>query len=315
MTVAEIYEKDYNIFIRYAMKHFTRFNEEWARDLVQDTFLRVLRYLKSTGKSLIEGTERTFIIGVMHHVVINNYRCKHNKMAKRCSDLAEVEKVTIDHDFNLDIDIIHKVLQGRSSENKTYQYFLKYLQGYKLKEIAEMENTTIQSVKSGMNFCRQRAIKSKVISSMVAVYTAFLLIGCNPKDCPDCPSCPPCNPITIHDTVIVDNTCYPCIDSAKQVALEEINDWYLFKVDELDSLHQLAMNEVDEYREQAIYEIDTMRENFIIWRDAEVEYLALWKDSVERLHIYDNLTIDCPEMEAIVYFDEVTGKPVLKILE
>jgi hypothetical protein len=102
---------------------------------------------------------------------------------------------------------------------------------------------------------------------------AFALISC------DCP--PGCVRI-IRDTIKVDVTCYRCIDS--------------LKID--------ALKEVDEYRSAAIYQVDTMRANL---RD-ELAYL----DSLRNAKFKDNMFIKSTG-NADVYFDSITGKPVLKL--
>lgn len=110
----------------------------------------------------------------------------------------------------------------------------------------------------------------------------LLLVGC---------IFPEIKEVIVHDTIYVDNTCYPCIDSALLNAEKH-----------LDSLHVEAMKEVDDYRSAAIYQVDTMRENFLNFMDS-----SLFKDNM----IINGDTI--PGAEA--RFDTVTGLPYLILNE
>lgn len=105
---------------------------------------------------------------------------------------------------------------------------------------------------------------------MIMRYLLVLLVivsaSCN------CPECPEQEVIIKRDTIKVeiDNTCYPCIDSAAAV-----------KQAEIDRLYQEAMDEVTENKEASDKEIDSLRAVYIAW-----------KDSLRGTVIYGNIIIE-----------------------
>jgi len=136
-------------------------------------------------------------------------------------------------------------------------------------------------------------MQAKKITKKVLLWVgaAICCLACNP-DCPD-----KTTTVYVYDTI--DNTCLPCIDSAKFEALEEIDDRL-----------QAALQEALIFREMAQYQVDTMRENMFRERDRIIERL----DSLKmRLVAKDNMIIQGDSLDgAEVFFDPETGKPTIR---
>lgn len=115
---------------------------------------------------------------------------------------------------------------------------------------------------------------------------ALITISCTlPSPQNNCPATD-----TIYQVDTVDLTCYPCIDSFR-----------LIKEQEIATLKQEALDQVNAYIEITQRQIDSQR-----------TVLTAWFDSTKNTRIYDNMIVYPQGSSARVFFDSITGKPVLE---
>ena len=135
--------------------NFTKDIED-ANDLVQDTMLKAVTYY---GK-FKEGTNlKGWLFTIMKNTFINNYRrlVKTNALITKSDDISSANlhysaaKNTSESKFI--IGDINKALSALQPEY--YVPFVKYFEGYKYHEIAEMLEIPIGTVKTRIHVARQ----------------------------------------------------------------------------------------------------------------------------------------------------------------
>lgn len=141
--------------------NFTQ-NIDDADDLVQETMLKAIRY----SKLYQEGTNlKGWLYTIMRNTFINDYR----RMVKQRSIIDTTEEVNsaqllksaTDNQANNKFisDDVNKALSQLS--NEYYTPFIKYFEGYKYHEIADMLNIPIGTVKTRIHVARQ-SLKSNL---------------------------------------------------------------------------------------------------------------------------------------------------------
>ncbi|MBB6270592.1 RNA polymerase sigma-70 factor (ECF subfamily) [Pedobacter cryoconitis] len=135
--------------------NFTK-NIDDADDLVQETLLKAIRY----SKLYVEGTNlKGWLYTIMRNTFINDYR----RMVKQRSLIDTTEEINSAQLYNsashnqvnnkFISDDVNKALSMLSVEY--YTPFIKYFEGYKYHEIAEMLNIPIGTVKTRIHVARQ----------------------------------------------------------------------------------------------------------------------------------------------------------------
>lgn len=130
-------------------------NAEDARDLLQDTYLRALKYREQFESNT---NIKAWLFTIMKNTFINNYR------------RAKTKKMVLDNTDNL--SIINGKSDCESPESRLSHseictqvnqlnddfriLFQMHTEGYKYREIAEKLNLNIGTVKSRIHFSRQR---------------------------------------------------------------------------------------------------------------------------------------------------------------
>ena len=146
---------DYSGSLQSFALNFTKDIED-ANDLVQDTMLKAVTYY---GK-FKEGTNlKGWLFTIMKNTFINNYRrlVKTNALITKSEDISSANlhysatKNTIDSKFV--IGDINKALATLQPEY--YVPFVKYFEGYKYHEIADMLEIPIGTVKTRIHVARQ----------------------------------------------------------------------------------------------------------------------------------------------------------------
>ncbi|MBS4062290.1 MAG: RNA polymerase sigma factor [Bacteroidetes bacterium] len=136
-------------------------NEDDAKDLLQETFLKALIYRE---KFVNESNLKAWVYTIMKNIFINNYR--RNKKTKTFIDqtdnLFHINSGSHDTEFNPESIIATKELkQGIESLDKDFRRaFDMYNEGYKYKEIADDLNLTIGTVKSRIFYSRKKLMES-----------------------------------------------------------------------------------------------------------------------------------------------------------
>ena len=128
----------------------------------------------------------------------------------------------------------------------------------------------------------------KYRGKILSIGLITLLIGCN---------CPEQKTKTV--TVYVD-TCKP------QVVYVDTCDYKI-----ADS----AIRQAEAYQQYIIGWKERTVDSIVNWKNAEYAKLKAFADSIKDSHIemYDNVIIHDPQGDAEVYFDSISGKPILKI--
>lgn len=132
---------------------FTK-NEDDADDLVQDTFLKAVRYADKfkDGSNL-----KSWLYMILKNTFINEYR----KQVRKKVFMEEATLLTADYLINSSRNLgynkcvnddIHKALKKLPYE--CYYPFIRYFEGYKYHEIAEELNIPIGTVKTRIHGAR-----------------------------------------------------------------------------------------------------------------------------------------------------------------
>jgi RNA polymerase sigma factor (sigma-70 family) len=152
---------DHKSALKNFAMNFTQ-NIDDADDLVQETMLKAIRY----SKLYQEGTNlKGWLYTIMRNTFINDYR----RMVKQRSIIdtteevnsAQLMKSATDNQANNKFisDDVNKALALLSYEY--YTPFIKYFEGYKYHEIADMLNIPIGTVKTRIHVARQ-SLKSNL---------------------------------------------------------------------------------------------------------------------------------------------------------
>lgn len=129
-------------------------NVEDADDLVQDTFLKALRYAKNFKK----GTNlKAWLFMILKNTFLNSYR-KRKLIKKILDDQTDISfhsgiKTTLNLGLGKCImDDIHEAL--KNLQPQYYDPFVRYFEGYKYHEIAKELNIPIGTVKTRIHIAR-----------------------------------------------------------------------------------------------------------------------------------------------------------------
>ncbi len=136
-------------------------NQDDARDLVQETFLKALTYRKQfTDQSNLKAWTFT----ILKNTFINNYRkaVKQNTTFDNTKDLYFLNKSEESKAEKPDSRISLKEITRKveSLEDEFRIPFQMHTSGYKYKEIAQEMNLNIGTVKSRIFFSRKKLMKS-----------------------------------------------------------------------------------------------------------------------------------------------------------
>ncbi len=133
-------------------------DKDEAYDLVQETYLKAFSYReKLTDYSNL----RVWIMTIMKNIFINNYR-RNNKgrniLNEKIAIMKDLEPGFKSTDSYYTQNEINKALDGLNDELK--QPFVKYVNGFKYREISEELNLNIGTVKSRIFTARQQLMES-----------------------------------------------------------------------------------------------------------------------------------------------------------
>ncbi len=132
-------------------------NKEDARDLLQDTALRVL---SNQDKFIDNSNFKGWVFTVMKNTFINHYHklTRAQSMIEKSVDLYNVDTINpFGSDSTEDIcsfNEINKAIEGLNEELRTP--FVMSVSGYKYNEIAEKLNIPLGTVKSRIFFARKK---------------------------------------------------------------------------------------------------------------------------------------------------------------
>lgn len=136
-------------------------NEEEAKDLVQETYLKALTY---RDKFEANTNLKAWTYTIMKNTFINNYRrsSKVSMIVDNTADLYFINSSRKSDSANPESSLSHKevtkVVNGLEDEHRIP--FQMHHQGFKYKEIAEHLNLSIGTVKSRIFFSRKKLIKA-----------------------------------------------------------------------------------------------------------------------------------------------------------
>jgi RNA polymerase sigma-70 factor (ECF subfamily) len=146
--------------LTYFAKSLTR-DEEEAKDLVQDTFLKAITYREK----FEENTNlKAWTYTIMKNTFINNYRknSKVNMVMDNSADLYYLNSSRSPDDANPESALSHKdiskVVDNLEDDHRIP--FQMHHTGYKYKEIAEHLDLSIGTVKSRIFFSRKKLMSS-----------------------------------------------------------------------------------------------------------------------------------------------------------
>lgn len=139
-------------------------NKDDAKDLVQETFLKSLKYCD---KFVDESNFKAWTSTILKNTFINNYRksIRHNIYLDQSKSLFVCNR-TIYTDYDnpdSEYSVIEITQNIEQLEDKFRIPFKMHLNGYKYKEIAEALTVNIGTIKSRIFFARRR-LKETLIS-------------------------------------------------------------------------------------------------------------------------------------------------------
>lgn len=136
-------------------------NEDDAKDLLQETFLKALVYRE---KFVNNSNFKAWVYTIMKNIFINNYR--RNKKAKTFIDQTDnlyyINSGAEDTMYNpLSVIATKELTQGIEELDKDFRRaFEMYNEGYKYKEIADQLGLTIGTVKSRIFYSRKKLMEN-----------------------------------------------------------------------------------------------------------------------------------------------------------
>lgn len=146
--------------LKYFARSLTQ-NDEEAKDLVQETFLKALTY---RDKFEANTNLKAWTYTIMKNTFINNYRrnVKANTVMDNTADLYYLNSSKSSDDFNPDNMLSHKDISKvvNNLEDDHRLPFQMHHTGYKYKEIAEKLDLSIGTVKSRIFFSRKKLMAS-----------------------------------------------------------------------------------------------------------------------------------------------------------
>jgi RNA polymerase sigma-70 factor (ECF subfamily) len=135
-------------------------NEEDAKDLVQDTFLKALSHSE---KFQPDTNLKAWTYTIMKNTFINNYRrnVKSGTIIDTTEDLHYLNNARISHEETAESKIAVKDILASISrlEEDHRKPFEMHTEGYKYKEIAEALELSIGTVKSRIFFTRKKLME------------------------------------------------------------------------------------------------------------------------------------------------------------
>lgn len=140
---------------------FTKNNDD-ADDLVQDTFLKAIRY----SNLYTEGTNlRAWLYTIMRNTYINNYRMtsRRNKIIDTTEELQSYQLIKSSATNRAEGSFVGEDI-NKALNNLSDAYlipFIKYFEGFKYHEIAEELNIPIGTVKTRI-FMARRMLRGKL---------------------------------------------------------------------------------------------------------------------------------------------------------
>ncbi|MFT3740492.1 MAG: sigma-70 family RNA polymerase sigma factor [Breznakibacter sp.] len=140
--------------LRYALT--LTYNEEDARDLLQDSILRALKF---KDKFTDNTNFNAWMHVIMRNTFINDYR-KKSRTSKKDTSMDEVPYLSNFHstketpEMHISEKNLRQTIELLDEDLKTP--FNMYVYGYKYKEIAEKLDIPIGTVKSRISFARKR---------------------------------------------------------------------------------------------------------------------------------------------------------------
>ena len=150
------------IGIQEKLLHYAKtltYNEEDAKDLLQDSILRALNFRHK----FVENTNfNAWMHVIMRNTFINDYR-KKSRTSKKDTSMDEVTYLSNMHftretpEMHMSLKNIKRTIEYLDTDLKTP--FQMHVFGYKYKEIAEKLNLPIGTVKSRISFARKKLQK------------------------------------------------------------------------------------------------------------------------------------------------------------
>ncbi|MBA3971931.1 MAG: RNA polymerase sigma factor [Bacteroidetes bacterium] len=132
-------------------------NSEEAQDLVQETFLKALKYRDK----FVDATNlKAWLYTIMKNTFINTYRrsVKTRQIITQTDDISNVKQLSgsnsPDAESQINVKNIHKAINALDDEYKVP--FTRYFDGFKYKEIADELDLPIGTVKSRIFLARKR---------------------------------------------------------------------------------------------------------------------------------------------------------------
>lgn len=135
-------------------------NQEDAKDLLQDTYYKVLKCQDFYRE---EANLKAWVLTIMKNTYINSYRRKqHSKMIlDDTADMTYLSNVVSSGGDNADVHIYFSEINKKIQDKKVEQRipFEMFLDGYKYHEIADELNISIGTVKSRIFFMRKKLME------------------------------------------------------------------------------------------------------------------------------------------------------------
>jgi len=137
-------------------------NREDANDLIQETYLRVIKHKDQFDPST---NLKAWIFTIMKNIFINNYwqEMRQNKIIDHTMDHYyinnSIQSGAMSADANYNLSELEKMINDLAEEHR--MPFQMHFQGYMYKEIADQLNLSIGTVKSRIFYCR-RKMKEKL---------------------------------------------------------------------------------------------------------------------------------------------------------
>ena len=135
------------------------FNRDEAEDLVQETLLKAL---KNSDKFVYESSLKAWTFTILKNTFINNFRRKRKNTVYSAKSLVDCKQndITASRTYNpesiVSFNEIEKVIETLTDHFKTP--LKMHYEGYKYKEIAEILEVNIGTVKSRIFLSRQKLI-------------------------------------------------------------------------------------------------------------------------------------------------------------
>jgi RNA polymerase sigma factor (sigma-70 family) len=144
--------------MRYALSLTA--DEDDAKDLVQDTFLKTLKYCN---KFVHDSNFKAWIYTIMKNTIINNYRrsVRRSIYSLQNKDLGYLNLIHVSITQAPDTEYISKELEKTiEALDESFKIpFKMHMNGFKYKEIAESLDLNLETVKSRIYFARKKLMK------------------------------------------------------------------------------------------------------------------------------------------------------------